>query len=230
MTNTPGYPLKIVRSQRKTYEIRILPNGGVEIRVPARATKAQVEQILAKKAAWIEAKRAVVGQSQAQSEPQRYISGERFLYLGEKHPLTLVEEGVQAKPLVFKQGFFLQRQAQPQAAAHFEKWYRDEARRIFNKRAALYAKRHGLAYGPLKLSSARTRWGSCGAKGSLNLNWRLVLAPLHVIDYVIVHELAHLRERNHSTRFWVEVEKMMPDYREPRTWLKENGRILQALL
>ena len=80
-----------------------------------------------------------------------------------------------------------------------------------------------VTYGTVRLSSARTRWGSCSARGNLNFHWKLILMPPEVLDYVVVHELAHRREMNHSPRFWAIVEKVLPDYKERRRWLKENG-------
>jgi hypothetical protein len=85
------------------------------------------------------------------------------------------------------------------------------------------ANRFGFQVQRLAITGARTRWGSCGIRGSLNFSWRLVMAPEPVIDYVIVHELAHLRVRNHSSQFWELLEKLMPEYRQPRLWLKQNG-------
>jgi predicted metal-dependent hydrolase len=227
MKNGPEHPFKIIRSKRKTYEIRILPDGSIEVRVPARATKAQVEQILAEKAAWITSKQALVEQRRLQAAARRSEEFEKFLYLGKEYALLLVEEGTQSSVLVFKEGFRLKESAKDLAAVVLEKWYRLQARRIFNERVKILAQQYGITYGPVKVSSAQTRWGSCGAKGSLNFTWRLVMAPLEVIDYVVVHELAHIKEHNHSSRFWSEVERLMPDYRWRRDWLKANGHRLK---
>ena len=86
-----------------------------------------------------------------------------------------------------------------------------------------FTKIMNVTYGTVRLSSARTRWGSCSARGNLNFHWKLILMPPEVLDYVVVHELAHRREMNHSPRFWAIVEKVLPDYKERRRWLKENG-------
>ena len=82
----------------------------------------------------------------------------------------------------------------------------------------------GVSYGSITVREQKTRWGSCSAKGNLNFNWKLVLMPEEILDYVVVHELAHRLQMNHSTEFWDEVEKILPDYRNRRQWLKENGQ------
>lgn len=102
----------------------------------------------------------------------------------------------------------------------------DQAMKVLPKRTEFFAEKMGVTYGRITIRSQKTRWGSCSAKGNLNYNCLLMLTPPDVIDYVIVHELCHRIEMNHSQRFWREVEKVLPDYRRPRQWLKENGGVL----
>jgi len=104
----------------------------------------------------------------------------------------------------------------------------ERCRKVVAERCERYAEITGCHPETIRISGARTRWGSCGAKGSVNLNWRLILTPPEVLDYVIVHELCHLAERNHSKRFWDRVEAAMPDYKSRRRWLKRNGHLLLA--
>ena len=101
--------------------------------------------------------------------------------------------------------------------------YKKRARGIISRRAAHYANIMGVSYGQISIRDQKSRWGSCSAEGNLNFSWRLILMPIEVMDYVVVHELAHLKELNHSPAFWAEVEAVMPDYKEQRKWLKENG-------
>jgi predicted metal-dependent hydrolase len=122
--------------------------------------------------------------------------------------------------------FYLSRHRLPEAPAVFEAWYRAQARRLISERVKHYAARNGFAYKRVSITRAKTRWGSCGSGGTLNFSWRLVLAPLEIIDYVVVHELAHLEVKNHSSVFWEKVEALMPDYKERRKWLKDNGQAL----
>lgn len=101
--------------------------------------------------------------------------------------------------------------------------YVEAARAIFNRKVKLFAEQMGVTYGRITIREQKTRWGSCSGKGNLNFNWRLILMPEPVLDYVVVHELAHRKEMNHSPRFYREVEQIMPDYREHQNWLRKNG-------
>ena len=112
----------------------------------------------------------------------------------------------------------------------FPEWTKEDyekhqelARQVLQRRAEYYARQMQVSYGRVAVKDQKTRWGSCSAKGNLNFNWRLILAPGEVLDYVVVHELAHRREMNHSVRFWNLVESVLPDYQQRKRWLKENG-------
>lgn len=105
-----------------------------------------------------------------------------------------------------------------------QRLYRDKAREIFEQKVSYYAQMMGVSYGRIAIRDQKTRWGSCSGEGNLNFNWRLIFAPAGVMDYVVVHELAHRKEMNHSPRFWRVVEDTMPEYRKYQKWLKENGR------
>ena len=104
----------------------------------------------------------------------------------------------------------------------------DEACKVIPPRVAYFASKVGVSYGQIMIRNQRTRWGSCSGKGNLNFNCLLLLAPPEILDYVIVHELCHRKEMNHSPRFWAEVERVLPDYRQAKRWLKERGGDLIA--
>lgn len=108
-----------------------------------------------------------------------------------------------------------------------ERRYRRAAKDYFPQRVAYYAEILGVTYGKIRIAEQKTRWGSCSESGTLSFNWKLMLAPPRVLDYVVVHELCHRKEMNHSKRFWALVEQIMPAYKEYRKWLKENGNTLQ---
>ena len=97
------------------------------------------------------------------------------------------------------------------------------ARKVFAEKCRFYAEQMDVTYGTISVREQKTRWGSCSAKGNLNFNWKLVLMPEEILDYVVVHELAHRQEMNHSPAFWAVVGRIVPDYKERRKWLKENG-------
>lgn len=104
-----------------------------------------------------------------------------------------------------------------------DQWLHTEGMERFKSTIEKWAARMGISYGNITIRNQRTRWGSCSSKGNLNFNWRLLMMPQSVMDYVVVHELAHRREMNHSPRFWAIVEQYIPDYKERRRWLRENG-------
>lgn len=112
--------------------------------------------------------------------------------------------------------------APPSFSADKERAHRECARRLFQERAEWFAKKMGLRFGKIRVSGARRRWGSCSPEGNLSFHWRLVLAPPGILDYVVVHELAHRAHMNHSPRFWAKVAEFYPEFRAARRWLKEN--------
>lgn len=212
---------RLIRSKRKSIALIVQRDGELVVRAPLRTPQWQIEAVVQEKEGWIRQKQEENRRLWKATAPRTFNGGEEFLYLGRNYRLGIVERQEQA--LVFREGFYLRRAAAPQGRAVFEKWYREQARRIFNERVELYARRHGLRFKSVRISGARTRWGSCGPKGTLNFSWRLAMAPIEVIDYVVVHELAHLDEKNHSRKYWAKVEAMMPDYKQLRQWLKKNG-------
>jgi predicted metal-dependent hydrolase len=214
---------QLIRSKRKTIALIIERDGRLTVRAPLRLALRDIQKWVDTKSDWIEQKRALVKVSQpVLPPPKRYAEGEAFLYLGQHYPLTLVASARPALRLADGR-FLLAQAALLQAEAVFSAWYREQARRVCSERAAFYAARMGVGYEQIRISSARTRWGSCSSRGTISFTWRLVLAPLEIVDYVVVHELAHRREPNHSSRFWAIVEQFMPDYKKRRDWLKKNA-------
>ena len=159
-----------------------------------------------------------------QTPSKRYAEGETFLYLGSLFNLKLVQS--QRPSLQFENGFTLSLSAQKKAEQIFTRWYKERAYDVISERVHEYAQRYGFIPKQVKITSAMTRWGSCSSSGTLNFTWRLVMAPLDVIDYVVVHELAHLRVKNHSSQFWKVVEMIDPEYKLKKKWLKEKGEKL----
>ncbi len=111
---------------------------------------------------------------------------------------------------------------------HLTAWLKQQARAVIQERVKQYSERAGLRFQTMSITEAQTRWGSCSSQKNLNFNWKLIMAPLPVIDYVVTHELAHLTEMNHSRQFWETVRRMFPVYRQYRTWLKRNGELLNV--
>jgi len=215
---------KLVRSKRKSLSLIVETDGSLTVRAPLRMKETDIWHFIEAKKDWIERKQAQVKKDALPS--RRYVDGERFWYLGREVPLHIVSDSHPA--LVMDRVFKLTKSAQPQAQSHFEKWYKKQARKVLTERVGYFSQKYGFKVGKIRISSARTRWGSCSAKGTLSFTWRLVMAPVNVIDYVVVHELCHLKELNHSKAYWAQVEAILPGYKQQRSWLKKQGRKLQV--
>ena len=173
----------------------------------------------------------------------KFITGEEFLYLGKKYPLVVSGDVKQA--LVFddtlpahsglsasgsktgRQGFYLNVFNQRNAETFFNNWYKKQALELFTHRVANYASQAKVQYLNISLSSAQSKWGSCSHDNKLMFNWRLIMAPVEVIDSVIFHELAHILEKNHTKKFWRRVTMWHPTYQENKAWLDKNGHTLR---
>jgi len=215
---------ELIRSKRKTVALIIDANGRLVVRAPLRTPLAFIQEFVVSKHAWIESKRALVKKLPPPRPVHKFQEGECFWYLGKTYPLKIVAHT--RRSLTLEEAFYLPKTTQKQSRLLFETWYKKQARQVISERVQWYAQKFGFSYQKLRLSSARTRWGSCSNRGTLSFTWRLVMAPLEVIDYVVVHELVHLRFPNHSKAFWGEVEKIYPVYRQMRAWLKKNGNQL----
>jgi len=215
---------QMIRSKRKTIAILVQRDGKVIVRAPLKAPERLIKAFIESKSAWIKEKRALALQRQVALPQRQFTDGEKFWLLGQQIALRVVAG--QKTALTLDGEFRLSQKAQPQALAVFEKWYRARALQVLSERVNLLAARFGFRYEKLRITSARTRWGSCSSRGTLSFVWRLVMAPLEVIDYVVIHELAHLKIKNHSAQFWAEVARLMPAYKSSRDWLKKNGHFL----
>jgi predicted metal-dependent hydrolase len=214
---------QLVRSKRRTIALIVERDGSLTVRAPRRAAVMEIESFIREKKEWILRAREKI-KSITVIPKKNFEDGERFLFLGNEYELELVRP--QRPALKFNGGFRLGSSAQKLGELVFMHWYKEQAYTVISERVKIFSEQHGFAPRQVKISSARTRWGSCSADGTLNFTWRLVMAPLDVVDYVVVHELAHLRVKDHSSRFWREVEKVLPGYKERREWLRANGEKL----
>ena len=210
---------QLIRSKRRTIALIIDQQGRLIVRAPLRAATQQIEQFVEQKAAWIQSKQAQARTTTARLAPKSYADGEAFFYLGQTYRLAVVEQAT--VPLRLADRFYLSRPAQAERA--FTAWYKNQAKQVIPARVSALADQYGFEPRQVKITQANTRWGSCSANGNLNFSFRLVMAPLEVIDYVVVHELVHLRVKNHSRRFWAQVEAILPNYKQQVRWLKANG-------
>jgi predicted metal-dependent hydrolase len=214
----------LVRTHRKTVAILIDRDGRLTVRAPIRLSSARIQAFVESHAGWI-AKTLARLQAAPPAPVHRYDEGETFHYLGQACPLSIVPA---SRPALSFDGsaFHLAKSSLPKAPALFEAWYKQQARLFLTGRVSAFAAQHAFRYQKIRISSARTRWGSCSSLGTLSFTYRLVMAPAEVIDYVVMHELVHTKIHNHSKTFWNKVAQLMPDYKPRLAWLKKNGKYL----
>jgi predicted metal-dependent hydrolase len=216
---------RLVHSRRKTIALVIERDGSLTVRAPLHMTEAHIRSFVESHAEWI-AKNQARARVALPSSPKRYAEGETFLFLGQSYPLTIVPR--QRTPLVFKEELFrLAKSAQPVAEEVFVRWYKEKATLLLFERVLILAAKYNFRFQKIRITSARTRWGSCSSSGTLSFTYRLVMAPLEVVDYVVLHELVHTQVRNHSKTFWNKLGRLMPDYKKRLAWLKKNGNLLK---
>ncbi len=220
MNNNKSVKLKmeIVESNRKTMSMRLLDDLVLQVRVPFNTPKKVIDEVVNKHHNWIQKRVNKINLRQKQRKKNV------VLWLGKLYPIVFSDE--YNIPTIRDLTLIINKKYENDYILHLEKWYKENALKIFNERAYMYAKLLGVSYSKIKLSNARTRWGSCSSKGNINLSWRLIMASLEISDYVIIHELAHRLEMNHSANFWKHVESVLPNYKNARKWLTDNGYML----
>lgn len=206
--------------------MQVTPDANLIVRVPQGMSMGSVHEVVRNKLSWILRKQRFARENYLLPAPKAFVPGEKFLYLGEECELCVIPGAY--GPLVFDgKRFFLR-----QGCAHlgrwlFRDWYREQAAEYFSGRVQHYAGITGVRYSRIGISDAKGRWGSCSSKGVLSFNWRLVMAPREVADYVVAHEVVHLEELNHSKRFWEKVERLTPGFLQAKRWLDLHHRLLQ---
>jgi predicted metal-dependent hydrolase len=215
---------KIVRSRRRTIALIITPDARLIIRAPLRASDAMIDAAIREKSGWILKKICEI-KKQPQATIHTYKEGEIFWFLGRPYPLQITDNpgaGIQRTDRLS-----VPRTIRPDIRRGLQHWYMTEAYKEIHSRCMWFSMMTGYSPTSVRITDASQRWGSCNHKGGLNFSWRLIQAPLEIVDYVIVHELVHLRQPDHSRKFWEKVEALMPDYRRRREWLRENERLLR---
>lgn len=215
---------KLIRSNRRSVGLQIAADATLIVRAPYFVTTHELRQVIHDKRHWIISKQAVVREQLVSKKRTEYTQGSEILFLGEWHRLEFVNDHKK----VFLEGnkLYIPAGEVPEIKEKLIGWYKSEALRHIEERVRDLSRLSGIEYKSIKISRARRRWGSCGPSGNLNFNWRLIMAPQFVIDYVIIHELAHIKIRNHSVHFWNEVSSLMPEYKKAEQWLKDHHREL----
>lgn len=214
-------------SDRQTTDIVIERNGSITVRPPRRLTPEQVDETVLSKRMWIYRNLAEWRDLNATRVTREWVSGESFLYLGSSYRLQLVRE--QDEPLKLKDGRFCLLRSIVEAGGDeaaqqvFESFYKEKGLARLRKRVAFFAPKVGVTPGAIHIKDIGYRWASCLKNDDLHFHWKCLMAPLTIIDYIVVHELCHLHQRDHSDAFWNEIDKVLPDYRKRKEWLRVRG-------
>lgn len=218
----------VIRSEkRKKLTITVERDRSIIVHAPNNTTDEIINQVVETKRRWIHEK--VNHQQKYQDLPhppgKELVNGESALYLGRQYQVKIIKNGLHE--IKFSHRFMVPWSYASQKKGAMREWYIDRAKVKILPRVAKHAQELGVEFKKAKIVDNRYRWGSCTVRDNINLNWRLIKAPMFVIDYVIVHELAHLLEANHTPRFWNIIRAQIPKMEKAKSWLSENGQILE---
>jgi predicted metal-dependent hydrolase len=225
-----GFVADIIRSsRRKTSAIKI-QKGKVFVMVPQRLSIAVIESLVAKKNGWIKQKLAIQNEIIA-IKPKAFVSDEVFSYLGRNHPLK-IESGLYPAIKLHQDELVVsvRDKAADNAMAIKQlliKWFKQQAESALRDKTESYSRIIGVNPASVTIKSFKARWGSCSITGGIQYNWKIIIAPDRVVNYVVIHELCHILHHNHSPAFWRAVERYCHDYRDCNAWLKINGARLE---
>ncbi len=222
MIQGDGFEVTIVRSHRRKSLSLQVSHEGASIRIPHSLALKEAEAFVLKKSHWIKQKLA-----QATPPTQRqFIIGESHAYLGHKYPLDYIQNTGRASLKFENEQLQIHAKTRPEPEAIQRlliNWYRQQADDYLTLRTQHFADIMELQPSKISTRSYKARWGSCNARGEVQFNWQLIQAPSNIIDYVIIHELSHLKHLNHSAHFWQLVSQYYPNYQSARHWFKQNG-------
>lgn len=215
-------PDEIIRSRRKTLAISIDPFGRLIVRAPQTCSMERIFAFISEKESWILRKKSQMVGAGTRLPPEN-LHGYTFLLLGQDCKIVLID----GKNIIFDEKNYVIYLPSKNAKTRLIKWLKENAKRIFTIVTERKAKEMGLTFQSLEISSAKGKWGSCSYDNKIRYAYRLIFAPKEMIEYVVVHELAHVKEKNHSAKFWAVVEKYVPDWKVRRKWLKTHGYLLE---
>ena len=217
-----GVDIAVKKSKRKTVSIFVERDGSVSALVPSSLSDDEIENILKTKEYQIHRNLAQWLQLNERHVTREYVNGQSFLYLGRNYRLKLVDDKL--GELKFSKGYFLlSKHELSSAEQYFIDFYRIKLKKKIKPLIIRYKEQLGVSPNDVKVMELKNRWASCSAKGNVNFHWKCAMAPMDVLQYIIVHELAHLIHLNHTKEFWNEVDKVLPKYEEQMNWLKLNG-------
>jgi predicted metal-dependent hydrolase len=226
----------IYSSRQKTIELVIDLDSGFTVKAPASISKEDVAANLQRKSNWIITNLDKMNEVIRNETRKEFVSGEKFLYKGKHYRLKVVQVNEEIVPsLAFTHSKFIVHL--PATLPEFDYpriiqplfigFYQEKAEKILNQRARKYLVYFEAKPPMIKVQSLKNKWGNCSKTNQIRFNWRVVMAKMSIIDYVVVHELCHTKHKNHSKAFWNEVQKILPDYEEKKEWLRINGDLLK---
>jgi predicted metal-dependent hydrolase len=208
--------------RKKTVSIFIERDGTVKVLAPLSASEEKIEEILKSKEYQIYSKLAKWKELNQGKVKREYVNGQSFLYCGRNYRLMIADN--QDVPLKISGGYFhLDSRYRKKAETVFKDFYKLKSEQKILERIILLEEKVEKKPVSVRVMELRNRWASCTPKNGLNFNWKCIMAPVSVIDYIIAHELVHLKYKNHSKEFWNELDKLLPSFRESEEWLKRNG-------
>jgi predicted metal-dependent hydrolase len=225
----PGYrdiDYELKKSARKTTSIYIERDGAITVLAPEPYDMKVIEEILEAKRSWIYRNLAEWEDLNRTRVEREFVNGEGFPYLGSTYRLQIVDNA--NHDLSLKNGMFLlKRSVLSKARDKFIGFYKEKAKARLPKYVDQYAKKMGLQPSGIRVQELKNRWASCSTDGTLNFHWRCMMAPLTAIEYIVVHELTHLKHPNHTHEFWYAIEKVLPDFQQAKGWLRLHGAGLE---
>ncbi len=208
-------------ARRKTVALVVDRVGGVELLLPEKLSDADAEGIIKRKQLWIYKTLDIKRRGLHETAEKDYVSGESFFFSGRKHSLSLQGEG---KGLTFHNGrFYLPRALAANGRKAFVDWYTEETKTIISERIDILSRRVAVFPGKVTVQDLGFNWASCGKGGRLYFNWKIAMLPLEIVDYLMTHELIHLKEPRHSQTFYTLLVRAVPNYKQLDRWLLENG-------
>ncbi len=217
------FEFELIYKKRKTFTIKIDSSGCIKILAPTFLKNSEVVKLVEQKAAWISRKSAEL--KNKKTVEKKFVNDEEFLFLGQKYSLEIIETQLFDDVKLSENKFFLYA-THEKSEEILKNWYKQKAGEIIFNRIEYYKKILNVEPNLIKIKDQKTRWGSCNFKKNLNFNWRIIMAPLELVDYLVVHELSHLLHLNHSQNFWNTVAEVLPDYKNRRLHLKKIGHLL----
>jgi predicted metal-dependent hydrolase len=221
--NLDGLTFEIIRSsERKSMEIIVERDGGLIVRIPEQCSEEEVMAFVESKLIWVFNKLGERDLFQRPVGEKEIVNGEGFFFLGDS--FRLIIDNSQVPSLTWDGEYFRLKSDQVEnGRKEFISWYTEQGKQWLEERVLSTQRNFLVEVNDVRVLDLGNRWGSCSRDGSINLHWRVMLLPPRIIDYVIHHELAHILHPNHSDEYWGVLETALPDYRERKKWLAENG-------